>query len=366
MKKTNALLVLVLALLLTGLSACGSPPRSVQTASGDGSTPLATAGTVPSTSTALALIRTDDGLAAVRPDTGSTVWSADEAVSAPDGSAVFRTEVDPNPTTIEGVRGRTVADGVPLHTRIVRLDPRTGDEVGSWSVTHFRPLTIATIAPDGRWVALTDRVWGEAPDAGRQVTNLVVFDPTRGDEVNRLSFRGDVEPEAFSTDGQQLFALTYVGDHYRVQTIDVATGVQTDVLAREKTPGEDMDGTAVQATLSADRTLLSTLYRNPGDAGEPAFVHVLDLTNGWSHCADLPAPFGTGAVGSDLLTTSPSGALLVADDAGTVAEIDVESVHDPDPRISIAVDVRAEPGAVALPAAIRAVGGFRQYVTTLP
>jgi hypothetical protein len=362
MKKTLVLLVLAVM-----VSACGSPPRSVQTGSeGGGSTPLATAGTVPPTSDSLALIRTDDGLAAVRPGTGAIVWSADEAVSAPDGSAAFRTELEPNPTAIDGVMGRTHADGVPLHTRIHRLDPRTGNELDSWSVTHYRPLTIAAVAPDGRWVALTDRVWGERPDAERQVTNLIVFDPTRGDEVNRLSFRGDVEPEAFSTDGQRLFVLTYVGDHYRVQTIEVATGVQTDVLSREKTPGEDMDGSAVQAMLSADRTLLSTLYRNPGDAEEPAFVHVLDLTNGWSHCADLTAPFGTGTTGSDLLTTSANGRLVVTNDAGTVAEIDVESVHNPDPQVAVAVGIHEQPGAGAVPAAIRNVAGFRGLVTSLP
>ena len=112
--------------------------------------------------------------------------------------------------------------------------------------------------------------------------------------------------------------------------------------------------------------MLSTLYRNPGDPEEPAFVHVLDLANGWSHCADLAAPFGTGGAGSDLLTTSPAGTLLVTNDAGTVAEIDVESVHNPDPRVPIAVTTRAQPGAVAVPAAVRSVDGFRQYVTTLP
>ncbi len=117
---------------------------------------------------------------------------------------------------------------------------------------------------------------------------------------------GDLRPEAFSVDGQLVFALDYRGDHYRVQTIDLATGDRYDTSDRDKTlPPEDMNGAAVRGVLSADRTLLATLYRNPGDADEPAFVHVLDLQNGWSYCADLPPPFGTGAVGSDCDRAEP-------------------------------------------------------------
>jgi len=58
-----------------------------------------------------------------------------------------------------------------------------------------------------------------------------------------------------------------------------------------------MHGHPVHGVLSADHTLLATLYRDPSDDDEPAFVHVLDLSHGWSFCADLPAPFGTGPAG---------------------------------------------------------------------
>ena len=67
-----------------------------------------------------------------------------------------------------------------------------------------------------------------------------------------------------------------------------------------------MHGHAVHGVMSEDRTLLATLYRNPANTDEPAFVHVLDLQHGWSYCADLPVPFGTGAPGTDLIELTKS------------------------------------------------------------
>src|SRR5260370_30098663 len=114
--------------------------------------------------------------------------------------------------------------------------------------------------PAGRWGALTDRRPGYGSQ-GRVATAVVVFVPRVGAEVHRSPLEGDVQPEAFSVDGSLIFALDYRGDHYRVQTIGLRTGTRYDTSDRDKVPPEDMHGRAVHGVMSADRTLLATLYR---------------------------------------------------------------------------------------------------------
>src|SRR4029077_4469046 len=103
--------------------------------------------------------------------------------------------------------------------------------------------------------------------------------------------------------------------------IILATSERYETSSRDKAAErETMYGTAVRGVLNADRTLLATLYRNRAGATEPAFVHILDLRNGWAYCADLTAPFGMGPAGSHRIELSPTGTILVtALAAGRVA-----------------------------------------------
>jgi hypothetical protein len=102
--------------------------------------------------------------------------------------------------------------------------------------------------------------------------------------------------------------------------------------------------------LSPDRQTLYTLYTNQpehlhsrdlaagltqsrGDV--PAFVHVLNLTEGWAYCLDLPHPFGEGPASAHALALSRDGRWLYVTDrsSGKVALADtaglmVRSVAD--------------------------------------
>jgi hypothetical protein len=73
-----------------------------------------------------------------------------------------------------------------------------------------------------------------------------------------------------------------------VRTLDVTTGALSDTFGRDKSPAEDMNGTAIRGVLSPDGHVLSTLYRVPDGVAHEPFVHVLNLAAGWSYCADLP------------------------------------------------------------------------------
>ena len=254
----------------------------------------------------------DTGVGGVAAGEAAPLWTAPNAVAAPDGTSVFVVRAD--------------TGGGP--DRLVRLDPATGRDMSSWTLSTSG-LSVAAVAPKARWIALTDR----KPGYGRQdhaTTKLVVFDTAAGAETRNLTLAGDVQPEAFSTDGAYVFALHYLVDHYRVQTVELATGTSYDTSDRDKLPPEDMHGQAVHGVMSKDRTLLATLYRNPADDKAPAFVHVLDLQHGWSYCADLPVPFGTGARGSDVIElTRADTVLIAAPQADRIAEIHIDDVRVP-------------------------------------
>jgi hypothetical protein len=295
--------------------------------------------------TGLVLAQFVKGVGAVSPGSIAPVWHDPAAVSAADGSAVFSVRSNGS-------------------DRLVRVDRRTGAGVSSWRLSGG--LSITAVAPDGRWVALTNRPAGYGSTSGGGSTEIVVFDPQAGSEVHRMVLAGNLRPEAFSVDGKLIFALDYRGDHYRVQTIDLSNGQRFDTSNRDKTvEPEDMHGASVRGVMSTDRTLLATLYRDPGNADEPAFVHVLDLVHGWSYCADLPRPFGTGPPGSDVIELTPAHTVVVADmKVSRVAEIHVDEVHTPG---NTPVDVEYRDGTVALDgSAFRSTPGFSHVIAALP
>jgi hypothetical protein len=294
----------------------------------------------------LVLAQFERGVGAVPVGSDDPQWADPSAVAALDGSAVFSI--------------RHEASG----TLLARLDPDTGGIVSSWLVPAG-VVSIGAVSPDGRWIALTDREPDYLAKRPRPSTRLVVFDTTAGAETHRLDQRGDLRPEAFSVDGTRLFVLDYRGDSYRVETIILATGERYETASRDKaTEREDMYGTAVRGVLSADRTLLATLYRNPSGGDEPAFVHVLDLLHGWAYCADLQAPFGTGPVGRDRIELSPRGTVLVtALRAGRVAEIHIDEVHTPSDR-PVTVEYRDGPTGPS-PTELGGPSGFGYVIATL-
>jgi hypothetical protein len=287
------------------------------------------------------------GVAASAPD---PLWMEPDAVASIDGTSVFVVRRD--------------TPGGP--DWLVRLDPETGKDMNSWTLPTSG-LSVAAVAPKARWIALTDRKPGYG-NQHRVSTKLVVFDTLAGTELHNLTLTGDVQPEAFSIDGTFVFALNYVGDHYRVQTIALQTGERDDTSDRDKLPPENMKGQAVHGVMSKDRTLLATLYRNPGDGAEPAFVHVLDLQHGWSYCADLPSPFGTGAPGTDIIELTRGDTVVVAaTEARRIAEIDINEVHQPAVASGKGpVNVTFRDGSIPVPdEQFRSISGFEYVIAEI-
>ena len=324
MRRVHALIgVIVLA-----VAACGQAAR----------TPTAAPPPAPAASTAL--IRTSAGVGGVVEGAGAIAWSVDHGVAALDGSAVFST------------------GGAGLLTR---NNPHTGETIDSWPIeAEMMPVLVV---PGGDHVVLSDRPSDyDSFAAPRASTHLQVRSGTTGAVVHDLQITADLEPEAMSLDGQQLFVLDHRGDHYRVQGLDLATGEHHDLIDRDKNPAEDMRGRAVQGVLSKDRSMLSTLYINPDNAAEPAFVHVLNL-NGWTYCIDLSDEFAQGPARSQSIERTDGDHIVVRAPAiNQAARFDLAEMMTGDGTPLVQVDPTAGTPADA---PYRAIPDFEALITIL-
>ncbi|WP_436529335.1 YncE family protein [Actinoplanes sp. HUAS TT8] len=199
------------------------------------------------------------------------------------------------------------------------------------------------ISPDGRAGALTRTPPSVIPSGRARTELLVVID--KNPRVYDLP--GAIEPDAFTLDATGLFVLDWLPaaapDHYRVRRLDLADGTLQPLFTRDKSPvpngaEEEMRGEGRQAVPSADGRLLLTLYTHqPGHqhtrdllSGRPgnahAFVHVLNLAEGWAYCVDLPHPFGEGPPEGHAIAADSWGAAVVDSASGRMAYANLESL----------------------------------------
>ncbi|HZN18811.1 MAG TPA: hypothetical protein VFB84_11640 [Micromonosporaceae bacterium] len=265
----------------------GCTPRTAQS-SGPADAPAAPA--------ELLLVRTLDGLVVLKAGTGQPTLPRPAVIATADAGRVISAEAT---TTGTRVVAHTPADGRVLAGSLLR-----------------GTLTPRVCSIDGRLVALTTPpalAPAGAGAAGRERTTIVVADSS-GERV-RLDLPGNIEPEAFTTDGRGLFVLDHLPparpDRYRVRLLDLHEGRLHPLYTRDKVPvpagaEEEMRGDGRQAVYDPARKMLYTLYTHqpghqhtrdllgarPGRPDVHAFVHSLHLEQGWAYCVDLSAPFG--------------------------------------------------------------------------
>lgn len=328
--------------------ACGSQAMTLSSSS-SGTTP----GTAPASvdtdpDAPVALVITHAGLAGVPLGSNRARWVRPGAVAAPDGSAIYVAENT----------GTTV-----VTTQIWRIDPRTGaqTDAGRWVVPGGHPVNVFAVEPGGGAHVALASFEGDR-------TLILPFAAATGAPTAKPFFDGHLEPEAFSVDRQRIFAARSFGDHYRVTTLDLAAGEQGATGSYDKTaPPEDMYGNVIQSVLTPDHTRLATLYRDPHSTDHTAFVHLLDLRMGVTVCIDLPAPFATGAPGSDAIKANADGTISVghsesASTAGVTVSIDPGTIFAGDPRRHYHVLPQADANPPVLPDGIASTPEFERFV----
>ena len=273
------------------------------------------------------LLGTGDGPVAVQAPAGSVVLRAPGAVASPDGSLVYSTSTR-GPSTLLETRS-----GV------------TGDRV---STTRIRgELQVRVVSRSGRAAALMEPLpngWDPWTPIPRARTRIAVADPSGEGETRRYDLEGNFEPEAFSTDDRSLFLIQHLPAEaplvYRVTRLDLNRGRVFPVFGPFKAPAERMPGTRLQQVSSPDGGQLYTLYSSaragyaPHDAPVPstavvAFIHVLDLDDGWAHCVGLPEAMWDRPTSAQAMAAAPDGRSLYVVDAelGIVARMDTETLQ---------------------------------------
>ncbi len=300
------------------------------------------------------VLGTADGPMLVDAVTAEPLGDGTATLTAPDGSRVYTSTSD----------GGT--------TSVVTRDTATGDVVAETEVGGRFDVRVASVSGDA--VALMEPLpdgvhpWTPLPRAS---TTIVVADPSGVRPAQRLRLDGNFEPEAFSTDDQNLFLIEHLPAEaptaYRVTFLDLGTGEIRPVKGRFKVPPQRMPGTRLRQVFDPVKAQLYTLYTNEartagdawddggdaygsgggstsyasygddasgggdaaGDDVDVTFVHVLNLRGGWAFCAGVPRALWGQAPRALALATSPNGALLYIVDSvgGLVSEMDTKTLE---------------------------------------
>ena len=283
------------------------------------------------------------------PVTGEVLYSLPDAVVAPDRSTLF-----------------TASSRVGGSTDVESRDPETGLVTGVTSVQG--EVEIRLVSPKAGAIALME----ERPDGlglyepvPRDWTTITVaYTDERPSQV--FGLEGNYEPETFSLDEKTLYLLEFEPpddpEYYFVRELDLTSGIVEGVKSPQVDLRPEMRGVARAQAASPDGVRLYTAYtipgdedpvHDPGDVADPdrwAFVHVLDLEQGYDFCLFLPAPMGTVNEATIGVGLSPDGSTLWVADPSTslMARIDtvalevkdvvtVPEIADPDERALVAV-----------------------------
>ena len=260
--------------------------------------PVSVSAQVTASATPRLLVQSPTGVSVFDPQGGRTALWATDARASGDWSALVSSVPSGG-----GARVRTVDAGSGSLRHQFDVPDRA-----SVRVVSFRG-DLAALSPDPPGN-------GAAPP-GRARTTLLVA-ATDGSDTDRYELAGNIEPEAFSSDGRALFVIEYLPpmqpDRYQVRRLDLATGTMGEVASPDGAAQGQMPGVARTQVMSPDGSRLYTLYTSAHAGGHAySFVHVLDLDAQWAHCVDLPRPFGD-APESMGITISPDGRqVFVAD-----------------------------------------------------
>ena len=256
-------------------------------------------------------LRSSRGVSVIEPGADEPSFRGGRSIPSRDWSTVVRAQV--------GKEG----------TRVTSLNPKTGVEHWSQTIPNEK-LSVKVVSDDGNMAVLTSQQQAHYA-YGRTETEFTIV--RNGRDVQKITLPGNYEPEAFSTDGENLFVINYLPakkpSKYQVRRLDLVIEEVMGVYTPHEELQRAMGGTARIQAGSPDGSRLYTLYTLGNGANSAAFIHVLDLDRLWAHCIDLPKEFARGADFASALTVSADNESLYVGNAraDVLAEVDTESLE---------------------------------------
>jgi hypothetical protein len=227
-------------------------------------------------------------------------------------------------------------------TFVVIRDADSGERLAR--VPRPRDMELQVASTSGELMAFAPPLPDGATDwapGGKSKTLVTVVPTDRGSDTRSFELDGNFVPEAFATNDKELYMIEFLPArspwHFGLRRLNLASGKIREIAREKQGAPDQMNGTGKLAAFSPQGHELYTLYTQQGpnythvepdaadDQGDVyAFVHLLNLNGGWTHCIDLPAPFGTGDATTHAMAVSPDGSsLYVADpSSGGLALID--------------------------------------------
>jgi len=229
-------------------------------------------------------------------------------VPAPDWSALY---------TVDRAGGKTIVRAINV---------RTGQSVRETTIDGLYELPApgldgmpAGLTPNGRWLALHQV-------AGAQ-SGIMILDTSFRDSPKRVELNGSFYFDAIDDYATRLFLIEVPSPQqptqYQVRAYDLTQGALQARPVIDKTAARPiMQGTRTSSVASRDGQWLYTLYVN---AGRGAFIHALNVAQGFAQCIFLPRPERAGTDFAWSIAMTADGARLFAANGMTrsVVEIDL-------------------------------------------
>ncbi len=198
---------------------------------------------------------------------------------------------------------------------------------------------LGAISATGKWLALK-RVASESEiaawtKANAWKTTIAIVDAEQIETTRTVTLDGNFDVDALSAGGKGLFLIEHLPalkpDHYQVRLYDVALGqLQEGALVDKRNVNEVMAGYARDAVASPNGEWLFTLYI--GTHHSHAFIHALNLREGYAWCIDLPSGDGNRATLEHYaLALAPDGTTIYASNAalGVLTSTNVANIGEP-------------------------------------
>jgi hypothetical protein len=202
------------------------------------------------------------------------------------------------PALPAGTVGAVDGQGLMIHvsatgtgTSVRGFDRTTHALVRSIELPGRYALPVVVPAAPAEGFARNGRLLVLAAESTAATARFAVLSATLDAPARIVELPAAFSYDALAPDGSTLYLIEHLApagsQHYQVRSYDVKAQRLDEAVIVDKTNiGEEMAGSPTSRVTSADGATVATMYERVGEA---PFIHVLNTTEKFAQCIDLPA-----------------------------------------------------------------------------